>query len=66
MLLSVGVPLPLAGSALASDWLVPASAEPQEGYMAGQTYLIRPDAYLCSSSPSADHERLVALWDQWR
>jgi hypothetical protein len=34
--------------------------------VAGQTYLIRPDAYLCSSSPSADQERLVALWDQWR
>ena len=66
VLLSVGAPLPPAGSALASDWLGPASAEPQEGYVAGQTYLIRPDAYLCSSSPSADQERLVALWDQWR
>jgi hypothetical protein len=66
VLLSIGAPLPPIETDLAGDWLATASAEPQLGYVAGQTYLIRPDAYLCSCTPRAEQERLVALWDQWR
>lgn len=66
VLLSVGEPLPPLQADRAGDWLVEATAAPQLGYVAGQTYLIRPDAYLCSCAPSAEQERLVALWDQWR
>ena len=39
---------------------------PQPGYRAGWTYLIRPDAYLCSCSPRAEQERLLAVWEAWR
>ena len=39
---------------------------PQPGYRAGWTYLIRPDAYLCSCAPSAEQERLLAAWEAWR
>lgn len=66
VLLSVGAPLPSLELSLARDWVVPASAEPRPGYAAGRTYLIRPDAYLCSCTSSADQDDLLALWDQWR
>ena len=39
---------------------------PQPGYRAGWTYLIRPDAYLCSCAPRAEQERLLAVWEAWR
>ena len=39
---------------------------PQPGYRAGWTYLIRPDAYLCSCAASAEQERLLAAWEAWR
>jgi hypothetical protein len=41
-------------------------AAPQPGYRAGWTYLIRPDAYLCSCAPSAEKDRLLAVWEAWR
>jgi 2-polyprenyl-6-methoxyphenol hydroxylase-like FAD-dependent oxidoreductase len=66
VLLSVGNPLPPLEPSLAGDWLVAASAVPQAGYVAGRTYLIRPDAYLSSCVSSAEREKLLALWDQWR
>jgi len=63
VLLSVGTPLPPIEPSLAGDWLVAASAAPQDGYVAGRTYLIRPDAYLSSCVPSAEREQLLTLWD---
>ena len=66
VLLSVGDPLPALDSSLAGDGLVSAVAAPQPGYRAGWTYLIRPDAYLCSCAPSAEQERLLAVWEAWR
>ena len=66
VLLSVGNPLPALDSSLAGDGLVSAVAAPQPGYRAGWTYLIRPDAYLCSCAPSAEQERLLAAWEAWR
>ena len=66
VLLSVGNPRPALDSSLARDGLVSAVAAPQPGYRAGWTYLIRPDAYLCSCSPRAEQERLLAVWEAWR
>ena len=66
VLLSVGNPLPALDSSLAGDGLVSVVSAPQPGYRAGWTYLIRPDAYLCSCAASAEQERLLAAWEAWR
>ncbi len=66
VLLSVGTPLPPLDPSLVRDWLVPAVAAPQSSYRAGWVYLIRQEAYPFSCAPSAERERLLAVWEARR